>query len=80
MTAFFLEILIFFPLQHEEEGGEHHRHHFRHTDGPPDAVDAPNSGEDQHRCHLEYQRPQEGNDCRGNTVAEGGEKPEEKMA
>ena len=55
-----LEILIFFPLTDEEAYSQQHGHAFCHHDGQSHAVDAEKLGQNQHRRHLEHQRPQEG--------------------
>ena len=66
--------IMVFLLFGEEEGCTHQgRHQLRTGNGPPDAVDAPDKRQQQNRCHLEHQGTQEGDQCRGQAVTEGGE-------
>lgn len=54
-----LSIIISLSVSYEEQYGDYRRHCFRRNDGYPNAVQAPNKGEKEHRTYLEYERSEE---------------------
>lgn len=68
-------IVILFPLDNQEQRGKNNCHHLGNYNGNPNTVNLPNDRQKDNGSRLKKQRSQEGDNCGGESIVEGCEKP-----